>query len=58
MPEEVITMVTQEGKLGALGRVRTMIQMLVMWKAVVLKLTIYAIFFTHMSFRKCTVAVY
>lgn len=32
-------MATQEGKVGTLGRVRAMIQMLVMWKAVVPKLT-------------------
>lgn len=58
MPEEVITVATQEGKVGTLGRVRAKIQMLVMWKAVVLKLTIYAVFLTYTSFRKCTAAVY
>lgn len=58
MPEEVITVATQEGKVGTLGRVRAKIQMLVMWKAVVLKLTIYAVLLTHTSFRKCAAAVY
>lgn len=47
MPEQVITMGDRKGKVGTLGRFRSTIKILAIWKPVELKFTFCAVLFTH-----------